>query len=119
MESQRAERESTPMKHGLGLVIGKFYPPHRGHKLLIDAAIAQSDQAVVIVCAKPTDTIPRTAPRCSTSVIVPRLKKPRLAMLKNTTRTASVMSGARSRGSIRDHNQRDESDEGSGFDSII
>ncbi len=58
MESQRAERESTPMKHGLGLVIGKFYPPHRGHKLLIDAAIAQSDQAVVIVCAKPTDTIP-------------------------------------------------------------
>lgn len=46
------------MKHGLGLVIGKFYPPHRGHKLLIDAAIAQSEQAVVIVCAKPSDTIP-------------------------------------------------------------
>ncbi len=46
------------MKHGLGLVIGKFYPPHRGHKLLIDAATAQSKQAVVIVCAKPTDKIP-------------------------------------------------------------
>lgn len=46
------------MKHGLGVVIGKFYPPHRGHKLLIDAATAQSEQAVVIVCAKPTDTIP-------------------------------------------------------------
>jgi NadR type nicotinamide-nucleotide adenylyltransferase len=46
------------MKHGLGLVIGKFYPPHRGHKLLIDVATAQSEQAVVIVCAKPTDTIP-------------------------------------------------------------
>jgi len=46
------------MKHGLGLVIGKFYPPHRGHKLLIDAATAQSQQAVVIVCAKPTDAIP-------------------------------------------------------------
>lgn len=46
------------MKHGLGLVIGKFLPPHRGHKLLIDAAIEQSDQAVVIVCAKPTDMIP-------------------------------------------------------------
>lgn len=46
------------MKHPLGLVIGKFYPPHRGHKLLIDTAVAQSDQVVVILCAKPTDTIP-------------------------------------------------------------
>ncbi len=46
------------MKHRLGLVIGKFYPPHRGHKLLIDTATTQSEQAVVIVCAKPTDSIP-------------------------------------------------------------
>lgn len=46
------------MKHGLGLVIGKFLPPHRGHKLLIDAATAQSEKAVVMVCAKPTDPIP-------------------------------------------------------------
>lgn len=46
------------MKPGLGLVIGKFYPPHRGHKLLIDEAIARSEQATVIVCAKPTDDIP-------------------------------------------------------------
>ncbi len=46
------------MKHGLGLVIGKFYPPHGGHKLLIDAATAQSEQTVVIICAKPTDGIP-------------------------------------------------------------
>lgn len=46
------------MKHRLGLVIGKFYPPHRGHQLLINAATAQSEQTVVIVCAKPTDSIP-------------------------------------------------------------
>ena len=46
------------MKFGLGLVIGKFYPPHRGHKLLIDEAVTQSERAVVIVCGKPTDTIP-------------------------------------------------------------
>ena len=46
------------MKFGLGLVIGKFYPPHRGHKLLIDEAVAHSERAVVIVCAKPADTIP-------------------------------------------------------------
>jgi HTH-type transcriptional regulator, transcriptional repressor of NAD biosynthesis genes len=36
-----------------GLVIGKFYPPHRGHKLLIDTALAQSDELHVIVCDKP------------------------------------------------------------------
>jgi NadR type nicotinamide-nucleotide adenylyltransferase len=46
------------MKHGLGLVIGKFYPPHRGHKLLIDTALQQSERVVVIVCERPTDTIP-------------------------------------------------------------
>ena len=46
------------MKHGLGLAIGKFYPPHRGHKLLIDTATQESERTIVIVCAKPTDTIP-------------------------------------------------------------
>ena len=46
------------MKFGLGLVIGKFLPPHRGHNYLIDVASAQSRKAVVIVCAKPTDPIP-------------------------------------------------------------
>ena len=46
------------MKHPLGLVIGKFYPPHLGHKLLIDTATEQSNRTVVIVCAKPTDLIP-------------------------------------------------------------
>jgi NadR type nicotinamide-nucleotide adenylyltransferase len=58
MESQPEERSDRRMKPGLGLVIGKFYPPHRGHKLLIEAATQQSEQAVVIVCAKPADTIP-------------------------------------------------------------
>lgn len=41
-----------------GLVIGKFYPPHRGHKFLIDAAQAASEQVTVIVCAKESETIP-------------------------------------------------------------
>lgn len=45
------------MKYNLGLVIGKFLPPHRGHKLLIDTATAQSRRVVVIVCAKPTDFV--------------------------------------------------------------
>lgn len=45
------------MKYDLGLVIGKFLPPHLGHKLLIDTACAQSRQTVVIVCAKPSDFV--------------------------------------------------------------
>lgn len=35
-----------------GIVIGKFYPPHRGHKYLIDTARAQCEQVTVIVCWK-------------------------------------------------------------------
>lgn len=46
------------MKFDLGLVIGKFYPPHRGHKLLIDTATQHSLRIVVIVCGKSTDSIP-------------------------------------------------------------
>ena len=40
-----------------GLVIGKFYPPHRGHKFLIDTALAQVDHLDVLVCARPEHTI--------------------------------------------------------------
>jgi HTH-type transcriptional repressor of NAD biosynthesis genes len=41
-----------------GLVIGKFYPPHRGHKFLIDTARSQVDHLTVIVCDKAGQTIP-------------------------------------------------------------
>lgn len=40
-----------------GLVIGKFYPPHLGHKFLIDTALAQVDHLDVIVSARPEQTI--------------------------------------------------------------
>lgn len=46
------------MKFGLGLTIGKFLPPHRGHKLLIDTATDACDETVAIVCGKPTDPVP-------------------------------------------------------------
>ncbi len=46
------------MNAGLGLVIGKFLPPHHGHKLLIDTASAHSARVVVIVCGKPEDPVP-------------------------------------------------------------
>lgn len=35
-----------------GLIVGKFYPPHRGHRHLIDTARAQVDDLTVIVCGK-------------------------------------------------------------------
>ena len=41
-----------------GLVIGKFYPPHRGHKFLIETALAQVDHLDVLVCSRPEQTIP-------------------------------------------------------------
>lgn len=36
-----------------GLVIGKFLPPHRGHKHLIDTARSQVDRLTVMICDKP------------------------------------------------------------------
>lgn len=41
-----------------GVVIGKFYPPHRGHKFLIDAASARCRRVSVIVVFKAGQTIP-------------------------------------------------------------
>jgi HTH-type transcriptional repressor of NAD biosynthesis genes len=32
-----------------GVVVGKFYPPHRGHRHLIDVAVSQSDRVTVLV----------------------------------------------------------------------
>ncbi|WP_425615265.1 AAA family ATPase [Anatilimnocola sp. NA78] len=46
------------MKYQTAVVIGKFYPPHRGHHFLIETAFATSARVHVIVCAKPSDTIP-------------------------------------------------------------
>lgn len=36
-----------------GVIFGKFYPPHRGHKFLIESAAAQVDELLVVVCDKP------------------------------------------------------------------
>ena len=41
-----------------GVVIGKFYPPHRGHKHLIETALSQAEHVTVIVCDEPDQTIP-------------------------------------------------------------
>lgn len=46
------------MKFKTAVVIGKFYPPHRGHKFLIDTATSQAEQVTVIVCHKEEHSIP-------------------------------------------------------------
>jgi NadR type nicotinamide-nucleotide adenylyltransferase len=38
---------------GRGLIVGKFYPPHRGHKHLIDFGRSRVGELSVIVCQKP------------------------------------------------------------------
>ncbi len=50
---------NQPYKHlyKRGLVIGKFYPPHRGHKYLIETALAQCEEVTVIVCWKRSELI--------------------------------------------------------------
>ncbi|BDI32622.1 trifunctional nicotinamide-nucleotide adenylyltransferase/ribosylnicotinamide kinase/transcriptional regulator NadR [Capsulimonas corticalis] len=41
-----------------GFVVGKFYPPHRGHKHLIDTACANSRSVTVMLVGRPEEAIP-------------------------------------------------------------
>lgn len=41
-----------------GLVIGKFYPPHLGHHLLVEEAAAACERVTVVVAAASVETIP-------------------------------------------------------------
>lgn len=41
-----------------GLVVGKFYPPHRGHKFLINQAEAECEEVTVLICWKKSESIP-------------------------------------------------------------
>jgi len=43
---------------GHGLIVGKFYPPHRGHKYLIDYGTARVEHLTVIVCQRPGEDPP-------------------------------------------------------------
>ena len=41
-------------------MIGKFYPPHSGHKYLIDTAKSKCEQLTVILCWRQSEVIPAT-----------------------------------------------------------
>jgi len=43
------------MSYATGLVVGKFWPPHRGHQLLLETAAAQVAELLVLVYANPDD----------------------------------------------------------------
>lgn len=40
-----------------GFVVGKFYPPHRGHKYLIDTACANAEQVTVMLVGRPEEIV--------------------------------------------------------------
>jgi NadR type nicotinamide-nucleotide adenylyltransferase len=42
----------------LGVVVGKFLPPHRGHSYLIETALAGADELLVIVGRRADDFVP-------------------------------------------------------------
>ena len=46
------------MKFASGLVIGKFYPLHKGHELLIRAALADCTRVCIAMTARETESIP-------------------------------------------------------------
>ncbi len=45
-------------RQGHGLVIGKFYPLHRGHQHLIDTAAAACDRVTVVAMASAVESVP-------------------------------------------------------------
>ncbi|CAM5597987.1 AAA family ATPase [Streptomyces avidinii] len=45
-------------RHGHGLVLGKFYPPHAGHHHLVRTAQDQCDRLTVLVCAASVESVP-------------------------------------------------------------
>lgn len=52
-----SSNSGQPRARLTGVIVGKFYPPHLGHKFLIDTACAQATRVVVMVCDHPDQTI--------------------------------------------------------------
>ena len=45
------------MSYTHGIIIGKFFPPHRGHCFLIDVALRNSKEVTLFLCSLPTESI--------------------------------------------------------------
>ena len=48
-----------------GLVVGKFWPPHAGHLLVIEQALAECGRVTVVVCDRPDQTPPPAGQRAA------------------------------------------------------
>ena len=46
---------ATKKHYPLGLVLGKFMPPHLGHRVVIQSALAHSDRVVLVLCRQADD----------------------------------------------------------------
>ena len=57
---QRQKRILPNMRYEIGVVIGKFYPLHKGHQYLIEIAIKNSQLLYIIICTKDNEV-----PNCS------------------------------------------------------
>lgn len=55
---QIGTQDEPVMIPGTGVVLGKFYPPHKGHKFLIETAQAKCNALSVVVCTRANETIP-------------------------------------------------------------
>ena len=55
--SSRPRRSRCLCEHAHGLVMGKFYPPHVGHRLLVRTAAATCERVTVLVLAHPAESI--------------------------------------------------------------
>ncbi|MER5732931.1 AAA family ATPase [Streptomyces sp. NPDC002138] len=53
-----AYAERSGRRHGHGLVLGKFYPPHAGHHHLVRTAQDQCERLTVLVCAASVESVP-------------------------------------------------------------
>jgi HTH-type transcriptional regulator, transcriptional repressor of NAD biosynthesis genes len=51
--SRTSSRIWWPVQPKLGIVVGKFAPPHKGHQLVIDTALEHCDQVIVLVYGNP------------------------------------------------------------------
>lgn len=62
-------------KKSTGLVVGRFYPYHKGHKFLLEEALKQVDTLYIIIVGRVNQTIPwqRRAEWISNSLDSPRI----------------------------------------------
>jgi thioester reductase-like protein len=59
------------MKRGVGMVLGKFYPPHRGHVYLCEFALAHVERLHIVVGTLARETIPGAVRHALVQELVP------------------------------------------------